>query len=155
MNKTFLVGHLTKDPDLKYLSNNTAVATFTVAVNRTFANQSGEREADFINIVVWRKQAENVKKYLGKGSLVGIDGRIQTRSYDNQEGKRVYITEVVADNVQFLGPKGQRDNSSSGVSPQDFGGYENHIPPASTNISDEPFADFGETVELSEDDIAF
>jgi len=155
MNKTFLVGHLTKDPDLRYLSNNTAVATFTIAINRTFAGQNGEREADFINIVVWRKQAENVKKYLSKGSLVGIDGRIQTRNYENQEGKRVYITEVVADNVQFLGPKGQRDNSSNSVSPQDFGGYESQIPPVSTNISDEPFADFGETVELSEDDIAF
>ena len=152
MNKAFLVGHLTKDPELKYLSNNTAVATFTIAVNRTFASQSGEREADFINVVVWRKPAENVKKYLNKGSLVGIDGRIQTRSYDNQEGKRVYITEVVADSVQFLGAKGQRENN---VSPQDFSGYENQIPPVSTNISDEPFADFGETVELSEDDIAF
>ncbi|MDD2470160.1 MAG: single-stranded DNA-binding protein [Bacilli bacterium] len=152
MNKTFLVGHLTKDPELKYLSNNTAVATFTVAVNRTFTNQSGEREADFIPVVVWRKQAENVKKYLNKGSLVGIDGRIQTRNYENQEGKRVYVTEVVADNVQFLGPKGQRENN---VSPDDFGGFEDQIPPVSTNISDEPFADFGETVELSEDDIAF
>lgn len=155
MNKTFLVGHLTKDPDLRYLSNNTAVATFTIAVNRTFANQSGEREADFINIVVWRKQAENVKKYLVKGSLVGVDGRIQTRSYDNQEGKKVYVTEVVADNVQFLGPKGQREG---GVSPQNFSDYESQVPPVSTNttnISDEPFADFGETVELSEDDIAF
>lgn len=155
MNKAFLVGHLTKDPDLKYLSNNTAVATFTIAVNRTFANQSGEREADFINIVVWRKQAENVKKYLVKGSLVGVDGRIQTRSYDNQEGKKVYVTEVVADNVQFLGPKGQREG---GVSPQNFSDYESQVPPVSTNttnISDEPFADFGETVELSEDDIAF
>jgi single-strand DNA-binding protein len=152
MNKAFLVGHLTKDPDLRYLSNNTPVATFTIAVNRTFASQSGEREADFINIVVWRKQAENVKKYLTKGSLVGIDGRIQTRNYDNPEGKKVYVTEVVADNVQFLGPKGQRENS---VSPQDFGGYENQVPPVSTNVSDEPFADFGETVELSEDDIAF
>ncbi|MFA5408357.1 MAG: single-stranded DNA-binding protein [Bacilli bacterium] len=153
MNKAFLVGHLTKDPDLKYLSNNTAVTTFTVAVNRTFASQSGEREADFINVVVWRKQAENAKKYLTKGSLVGIDGRIQTRTYDNQEGKKVYITEVVADNVQFLGPKGQRENS---VSPQDFNGFENQVPPvSSTNISDEPFADFGDTVELSEDDIAF
>ena len=152
MNKAFLVGHLTRDPDLRYLSNNTAVATFTIAVNRTFAGQNGEREADFINIVVWRKPAENVKKYLTKGSLVGIDGRIQTRSYDGQDGKKVYVTEVVADNVQFLGPKGQRENS---VSPQDFGGFESQIPPVSTNISDEPFADFGETVELSEDDIAF
>jgi len=152
MNKAFLVGHLTKDPDLRYLSNNTPVATFTIAVNRTFANQSGEREADFINIVVWRKQAENVKKYLTKGSLVGVDGRIQTRSYDNQEGKKVYVTEVVADNVQFLGPKGQKENN---VSPQDFNDFTNQVPPTSTNISDEPFADFGETVELSEDDIAF
>jgi single-strand DNA-binding protein len=153
MNKAFLVGHLTKDPELRYLNNNTtAVATFTIAVNRTFANQNGEREADFINIVVWRKQAENVKKYLTKGSLVGIDGRIQTRNYDGQDGKKVYVTEVVADNVQFLGAKGQRENN---VSPQDFSGFESQIPPVSTNISDEPFADFGETVELSEDDIAF
>ena len=151
MNKTFLVGRLTKDPELKYLSNNIAVANFTIAINRTFTNQIGEREADFINIVVWRKQAENVKKYLSKGSLVGIDGRIQTRNYENPEGKRVYITEVVADNVQFLESKNQRDN----VSPQDFSGYENQEAPASTDISDEPFADFGETVELSEDDIAF
>lgn len=154
MNKAFLVGHLTKDPDLRYLGNNTAVATFTIAVNRTFSSQSGEREADFINIVVWRKQAENVKKYLTKGSLVGVDGRIQSRSYDDKDGKKVYVTEVVADNVQFLGPKGQRESGSS-LSPQDFGGYEGQIPPVSTNISDEPFADFGETVELSEDDIAF
>jgi len=152
MNKTFLVGHLTKDPELRYLSNNTAVATFTVAVNRTYANQNGEREADFINVVVWRKQAENVKKYLSKGSLVGIDGRIQTRNYENQEGKRVYVTEVVADNVQFLGSKNQRSNN---VSPEDFSHYENQVPPETTNISDEPFADFGETIELSEDDIAF
>jgi single-strand DNA-binding protein len=151
MNKTFLVGRLTKDPELKYLSNNIAVANFTIAINRTFTNQTGEREADFINIVVWRKQAENVKKYLSKGSLVGIDGRIQTRNYENSEGKKVYITEVVADNVQFLESKNQRDN----VSPQDFSGYENQEAPVSTDISDEPFADFGETVELSEDDIAF
>lgn len=151
MNKTFLVGRLTKDPELKYLSNNIAVANFTIAINRTFTNQTGEREADFINIVVWRKQAENVKKYLSKGSLVGIDGRIQTRNYENSEGKKVYITEVVADNVQFLESKNQRDN----VSPQDFSRYENQEAPVSTDISDEPFADFGETVELSEDDIAF
>lgn len=153
MNKAFLVGHLTKDPDLRYLSNNTAVTTFTIAINRTFTTQGGAREADFISVVVWRKQAENAKKYLTKGSLVGIDGRIQTRTYDNPEGKKVYITEVVADNVQFLGSKGQ--SSSNSVNPQDFNGYESQIPSTSTNISDEPFADFGETVELSEDDIAF
>ncbi len=149
MNKVFLVGRLTKDPDLKYLSNNTPVANFSIAINRPFESQGGERGADFINIVVWRKQAENVKKYVGKGSLVGIDGRIQTRNYDGQDGKKVYVTEVVADNVQFLESKGQR--SENGVSPQDFSDKSFNT----TNISDEPFADFGDTIELSEDDIAF
>ena len=148
MNKAFLVGRLTKDPELRYLSDNTPVVNFTIAINRTFANQSGEKQADFINIVVWRKQAENIKKYVAKGSLVGIDGRIQSRSYDNQEGKKVYITEVVADKVQFLDSKGQRENS---ISPQDFVSQDI----TTTNISDEPFADFGEALELSEDDIAF
>lgn len=152
MNRAFLVGHLTKDPELRYSGNNLPVASFTVAINRTYTSQGGEREADYINVVVWRKQAENVKKYLNKGSLVGVEGRIQTRSYDNQEGKKVYVTEVVADNVQFLGSKGQRDNN---LSPQDFGFSNNSTPSNTTNVSNEPFADFGETVELSEDDIAF
>ena len=86
MNKVFLIGRLTKDPELRYTSSNIPVARFTIAVNRTFANQSGEREADFINIVVWRKQAENVKNYIHQGSQVAIDGRIQTGSYDAQDG---------------------------------------------------------------------
>ncbi len=148
MNKVFLIGRLTKDPDLRYLSNNTPVANFSIAINRAFENQSGERETDFINIVVWRKQAENVKKYINKGSLVGIDGRIQTRNYEGQDGKKVYVTEVVAENVQFLESKGQREQN---VSPQDFNNNEQKT----TNISDEPFADFGDSIELSEDDIAF
>lgn len=107
MNRTVLVGRLTKDPDLRYTANGTAVAQFTLAVNRTFTNQQGEREADFINIVVWKKAAENAANYLKKGSLAGVDGRIQTRNYDGQDGKRVYVTEVVADSVQFLEPKNQ------------------------------------------------
>ena len=89
MNKVFLIGRLTRDPELRYTGNNTAVATFSIAVNRNFSNQNGEREADFINIVVWRKQAENVKNYLTQGSQVAIDGRIQTRSYDDQNGKKI------------------------------------------------------------------
>lgn len=149
MNKAFLVGRLTKDPELRYLSDNTAVVNFTIAINRLFTNQSGERDADFINIVVWRKQAENVKKYVSKGSLVAIDGRIQTRNYENQEGKRVYVTEVVADNVQFLDSKGQRV-ATQGLMPD-----VNNQEISTTNVSDEPFADFGEALELSEDDIAF
>lgn len=104
INRVVLVGRLTKDPELRYTPNGIAVTNFTLAVNRSF-KQDGEQQADFINCQVWRKQAENTANYLRKGSLAGVEGRIQTRSYDNQEGKRVYITEVVADSVQFLEPK--------------------------------------------------
>lgn len=106
INRVILVGRLTKDPELRYTPNGVAVATFTLAVNRTYTNQQGEREADFINCIVWRRQAENVANYLKKGSLAGVEGRIQTRSYENQEGRKVYVTEVVADSVQFLEPRG-------------------------------------------------
>ena len=106
INRVILVGRLTKDPELRYTPSGVAVATFTLAVNRPFANQQGEREADFVNCVVWRKQAENVANFLKKGSLAGVDGRIQTRNYEGQDGKRVYVTEVVAESVQFLEPKG-------------------------------------------------
>lgn len=106
LNRVILVGRLTADPQLRYTPNGAAVATFTLAVNRTFTNQQGEREADFINCVVWRKAAENVANYLKKGSLAGVDGRIQTRSFQGQDGKRIYVTEVLAESVQFLEPKG-------------------------------------------------
>ena len=106
MNRVVLVGRLTKDPELRYTPNGVAVATFTLAVNRNFSNQQGEREADFINCVVWRKPAENVANFLKKGSLAGVDGRVQTRNYEGQDGKRVYVTEIVAESVQFLEPKG-------------------------------------------------
>ncbi len=92
INRVVLVGRLTKDSDLKYTSSGTAVASFTLAVNRQFTNQSGEREADFINCVVWRKQAESLANFTRKGSLIGVEGRLQTRSYDNQQGQRVYVT---------------------------------------------------------------
>ncbi|OZW86194.1 single-stranded DNA-binding protein [Staphylococcus aureus] len=105
LNRVVLVGRLTKDPELRSTPNGVSVGTFTLAVNRTFTNAQGEREADFINVVVFKKQAENVKNYLSKGSLAGVDGRLQTRSYDNKEGRRVFVTEVVADSVQFLEPK--------------------------------------------------
>jgi single-strand DNA-binding protein len=105
LNRVVLVGRLTKDPDLRYTPNGVPVATFTLAVNRPFSNQSGEKEADFINCVVWRKPAENAANFLKKGSLAGVDGRLQTRSYDGQDGKKVYVTEVVADSVQFLDSK--------------------------------------------------
>ena len=96
MNKVFLIGRLTRDPELRYTGSNTAVATFSLAVNRPFTNQAGEREADFINIVVWRKQAENVCNFLDKGRLVSVDGRLQTGSYTDKDGNRRFTTDVVA-----------------------------------------------------------
>src|SRR5690606_30067219 len=107
INRVVLVGRLTKDPDLRYTPNGVAVCSFTLAVNRPFTNQQGERDADFINCVAWRKQAENVANYLKKGSLAGIDGRIQTRSYEGQDGKKVYVTEILAESIQFLDSKGK------------------------------------------------
>ena len=114
MNRVVLVGRLTKDPDLRYTPNGVPVASFTLAVNRNFTNRQGEREADFINCVVWRRQAENVANYLKKGSLAGVDGRIQTRNFEGQDGRRVYITEVVAESVQFLEPKSTTVERSGG-----------------------------------------
>ncbi|MBN8200496.1 single-stranded DNA-binding protein [Bacillus sp. NTK034] len=105
MNRVVLVGRLTKDPDLRYTPNGVPTASFTLAVNRNFKNSQGEQETDFINCVVWRKPAENVANFLKKGSLAGVDGRIQTRSYEGQDGKRVYVTEVQAESVQFLEPR--------------------------------------------------
>ena len=114
INRVILVGRLTKDPEYRQTPNGVSVATFTLAVNRSFTNSQGEREADFINVVVFRKQADNVNKYLSKGSLAGVDGRIQSRNYENNEGRRVFVTEVVADSVQFMDSKGsnQQNNQS-------------------------------------------
>lgn len=101
MNQVILIGRLTKKAELRYTQSNIAVGTTTIAVNRP-RQKDKEQEADFINIKVWGKQAENIHKYLNKGSLIAVDGRIQTGSYTNQEGEKRYITEVVANNVQFL-----------------------------------------------------
>lgn len=156
MNKVFLIGRLTRDPELRYTSSNIAVATFSIAVDRNFSNTAGEREADFINIVVWRKQAENVKNYMHKGSQVAIDGRIQTRSYDDTDGKKRYVTEVVADNVQFLDSKGSRDasvpTSAPEPTPYDFASQPE---PKTTDVKNDPFADFGNNIEISDDDLPF
>ena len=120
MNKAMLVGRLTRDPELRYTGTNTAVTSFSIAINRTFTNQAGEREADFINVVVWRKAAENVKKYVFKGSLVGVEGRVQSRSYEAKDGTKRYITEVVADNVQFLESKSQSGAVSNNANNNTF-----------------------------------
>ena len=105
MNTCQLVGRLTRDADLRYTGSGTAVASFTVAVERPFTNAQGERETDFINCVVWKKSAENLANFTRKGSLVAVAGRIQTRNYTNNEGRKVYITEVVAENIQYLDSK--------------------------------------------------
>lgn len=115
INRVVLVGRLTKDPELKYTQTGIAVCRFTLAVNQPFKSEGGEKKTDFIQCVAWRKQAENVANYLKKGSLAGVDGRIQTGSFEGQDGKRVYTTEVVADSTQFLEPKNSNaGNGSSG-----------------------------------------
>ncbi|MCL2113274.1 MAG: single-stranded DNA-binding protein [Streptococcaceae bacterium] len=105
INNVTLVGRVTRDPELRYTPQNQAVATFSLAVNRQFKNANGERDADFINCVMWRKQAENLANWAKKGTLIGLTGRIQTRNYENQQGQRVYVTEVVADNFHLLEPR--------------------------------------------------
>ncbi|WP_240376304.1 single-stranded DNA-binding protein [Bacillus piscicola] len=160
INRVVLVGRLTRDPELRYTPNGVAVANFGIAVNRPFTNQRGEREADFLNCVVWRKQAENVANYLKKGSLAGVDGRLQSRSYENQEGRRVNVVEVQAESVQFLEPK----NAGGGGGPRnDYEGYQgggdrnySQSPNRnSTNLNDDPFADDGQPVDISDDDLPF
>ena len=153
MNKAFLIGRLTRDPELRYSSSNAAIVNFSIAIDRQYTNNQGQRETDFINIVAFQKQAENIKKYLTKGSLVAVDGRIQTRNYEDKDGKKVYVTEVVADRVQFLNSKSDSAavNTTDNVSPADF---QNEAP-KETNVSDDVFADFGNSIEISDDDIAF
>lgn len=115
LNKVVLIGRLTKDCELRYTPAGVAVANFTLATDRPFKNQAGEKETDFIPIVVWRKQAENCAEYISKGSLVAIDGRIQVRNYENTEGKKVYITEVISENVRFLDSKSKKENNDLGT----------------------------------------
>ncbi|PQW11691.1 single-stranded DNA-binding protein [Enterococcus faecium] len=169
INNVVLVGRLTKDPDLRYTASGTAVATFTLAVNRNFTNQSGNREADFINCVIWRKSAETMATLAKKGSLIGVVGRIQTRTYDNQQGQRVYVTEVVADNFQLLESRSASENrqqsggfQSSGQSAGGFGGNNNSnqtsqssngMPDFDRDTSD-PFGS-SSTIDISDDDLPF
>ncbi|HPF83140.1 MAG TPA: single-stranded DNA-binding protein [Bacilli bacterium] len=152
MNKVCLIGRLTTKPELRTTSNNLSTTRFTLAVNRNFANAQGEREADFITIVAWRKQAENICQYLDKGSLVSVEGRIQTGSFDDKDGNKRYTTEVIADQVNFLESKSQRAQSSNsgqsnGPSPYD---YQNTTPTNQVNVDNDPFADFGDSVSIDD-----
>lgn len=148
INRVVLVGRLTKNPEFRTTQSGVNVATFTLAVNRTFTNAQGEREADFINIVVFRKQADNVNNYLKKGNLAGVDGRIQSRSYENKEGQRVFVTEVVADSVQFLGPK--NNNQKNNQSQQQRGQA-----PTGNNPFGNGMQNANGPIEITDDDLPF
>ena len=154
MNKAILIGRLTRDPELRTTPTGRNVCQFSIAVNRNFTNANGEREADFIPVVVWRKQAENVCKYCTQGSLVGVTGRIQTRSYDGQDGQKRYVTEVVADNVTFLGSKNNNTGSAS-FTEAPINNNVNQSPIETTDVTEDPFKNFGSEVVLTDDDLPF
>lgn len=120
INNSVFVGRLTADPDLKYTASGDAVTSFRLAVNRNFKNGQGEYEADFINCVIWRKPAETLANYARKGTLLGVVGRIQTRSYDNQQGQKVYVTEIVVENFQLLESRSQNEQRATGDNRQGF-----------------------------------
>ena len=164
INNVVLVGRMTRDAELRYTPSNQAVATFTLAVNRNFKNQNGEREADFINCVIWRQQAENWAK---KGTLVGVTGRIQTRNYENQQGQRVYVTEVVADNFQILESRATREGQSGGSYNGEFnnnssfggssnGGFSSQPSQQTPNFGrdESPFGN-SNPMDISDDDLPF
>ncbi|PGT89860.1 single-stranded DNA-binding protein [Bacillus thuringiensis] len=168
MNRVILVGRLTKDPDLNYTSNGTAVCTVPIAVNRTYGNRD---EADFFNIVVWRKQAENLANYMRKGGLIGVDGRLQTRKYDGRDGKPVYVTEVNAEFITFLSkvsnnqqpqPAGQWSGQNQGQGSQFGGGSQfnggsqfGSQQGTSRKFGDDPFSHAGQPIDISDDDLPF
>lgn len=165
INNVVLVGRLTKDPDLRYTANGAAVATFTLAVNRNFTNQNGTREADFINCVIWRKPAETLANYARKGTLLGVVGRIQTRNYENQQGQRVYVTEVICESFQLLESKNGQNNAeqASAINQNNSGLNQSNTHQPQTNQTQNqlfddrnpPFAGSDTLVDISDDDLPF
>lgn len=143
MNKVMLVGRLTAKPELRYTGSNTAFLRFTVAVNRTFTNSDGKREADFINVVAWRKQAETIAKFFDKGNLIGIEGRLQTGSYDDKDGNKRYTVDVALDNFEFV--EGKKDGivSADTSSPYDY-------QDTGVSVQDDPFAEYGDSVSIDD-----
>lgn len=147
INRVVLIGRLTKDVEVRYTQSGVAVGTFSLAVNRPFTNASGEREADFINGVIWRKAAENFANFTHKGALVAIEGRLQTRNYEDGNGKRVYVTEVVADNFSLLEKKSDGQQSAPKTQAPD---------PFANNGNQNKFAGSGNTeIDISDDDLPF
>lgn len=156
LNRVVLVGRLTRDPDMRVSQSNVAVTNFNLAVNRPFPDKStGERGADFVNCVTFRKQAENVNQYVKKGSLVGIDGRLQTRNYENKEGQRVYVTEVVCDSVQFLEPKGSNNASDGNQNNSYTNAYNKKENATAGGYEENPFKNSKGAVDIQDDDLPF
>ena len=155
INNVTVVGRLTRAVDLRYTSNGTAYASFTLATDRDFKNQNGEKETDFINCVMWRKPAENLANYTKKGSLIGIEGRIQTRNYDNQQGQRVYVTEVLAEKFSFLESAKKDDNGVlNNRGTNTLGGNKNQN--SSGNLATSaPFTSEGDVFNVNDDDLPF
>lgn len=154
LNRVVLIGRLTRDPELRYTASGIAVAQFTIAIDRTYSNTQGEKETDFIPIVVWRQQAELCANYLRKGRLAAVEGRMQVRNYENNEGRKVYITEVVADNVRFLESNRERD-TTAGESEAIASNKERVSSPPPSRSYGDPFVGEGKPVHLTEDDLPF
>ncbi|MGG3823178.1 single-stranded DNA-binding protein [Geobacillus thermodenitrificans] len=164
INRVILTGRLTDDPQFRYTPSGVAVVTFTLAVTRPFANQNGVREADFMRCVAWRKQAENIANYLKKGSMVGIDGRLETGSYE-RNGRRVYYTQVVVDTATFLEPRNASNSGRKQRGDRDTFEQEKNAsrkareafmkPSEEQRWFDDPFADNGEPIEINDDDLPF
>ncbi|MNQ80932.1 Single-stranded DNA-binding protein ssb [compost metagenome] len=158
LNRVILIGRLTRDPELRYTPAGVAVTQFTLAVDRPFTSGgSKEREADFINIVTWRQLAETCANYLRKGRLTAVEGRIQVRNYDNNEGKRVYVTEIVADNVRFLESSGgnREDGGSSNANAGGYSGGGSSNRGGGSREQQDPFIDDGKPIDISDDDLPF
>lgn len=155
MNKAILIGRLTRDPELRTTPTGRNVCQFSVAVSRTFTNANGEREADFINCVVWDKQAENLVKYQKKGNQIAVEGRIQTRNYDDKDGKRVYVTEILASNISFLDSKAASTNSGFSNLPEPPMEEESSQEMKTVSVEKDPFEAFGDSIEISDNDLPF
>ena len=157
MNKAILIGRLTKDPELRTTLTGRNVCQFSVAVSRNFTNANGEREADFINCVVWDKQAENLVKYQKKGNQIAVEGRIQTRNYDDKDGKKVYVTEILASNISFLDSKGTGATGNTSFNnlpePPMVDTSSNNM--ETVSVEKDPFEAFGDSIEISDNDLPF
>lgn len=157
MNQTVLTGRITKDLELKYTGSGVAVLSFSIAVERNFKNQQGERETDFINVVAWRDTAENISKYFKKGDGIGIIGRIQTRNYENNQGQRVYVTEVVADSFDFPIQNNRQGNNQQNTADnqQKSANNSNDNPFANVDFNNEDPFKSNDDVEIDDDSLPF